>query len=69
MHSAGFGGRSIKAPDYLLADLCLEHHNYADGPGRRDWEFRFRVLALTLERRFHQGLLTVPGEDHEWDVW
>jgi len=64
LHSAGYGGRGYKAPDWLLADLCHECHVYADGDGRHDYEFRHRSLVRTIERRFFQGLLVVPGEDH-----
>lgn len=64
IHYAGFGGRGIKAPDWLLADLCQQCHEYADGKGRHDYEFRHLSLVRTLQRRFWQGLLIVPGEDH-----
>ncbi len=63
-HSEGHGGRGIKAPDWLLADLCHECHIYADGDGRHDFEFRHRALIRTIERRFWQGLLVVPGQDN-----
>ena len=69
-HSAvGFpSGKAYKCPDWLLADLCDECHGRMDqGDWRNDHQIRMRALCLTLERRFHQGLLTVPGENHEWE--
>lgn len=68
-HSAiGFQGGNRKAPDWLLADLCMECHARMDGvEWRNDHQIRMKALALTIERRFHQGLLVIPNENHEWE--
>jgi hypothetical protein len=62
------GGVARKCPDWLLADLCLDCHQKMDhGEWRNDHQIRMKALAKTIERRIHQGLLVVPGEEHEWD--
>jgi len=59
------GGYGIKVHDFLTADLCQECHTYMDTISREkekryghSEEF-FYYIALTLERRFIQGVLVV----------
>jgi len=65
----GFGGGTgYKCPDFLIGDVCVECHARLDsGSWRNDHQTRMRIFALTIERRFHQGLLVVRGEQHEWE--
>lgn len=59
------GGYGIKVHDFLTADLCQECHTYMDTISREkekryghSEEF-FYYIALTWERRFLQGIITV----------
>lgn len=59
------GGYGIKVHDFLTADLCQECHTWMDTLSREkesryghSEEF-FYYIALTLERRFVQGVLVV----------
>lgn len=59
------GGFGIKVHDFLTADLCHDCHGYMDTISREkekryghSEEF-FYYIALTLERRFVQGVVVV----------
>lgn len=59
------GGLGIKVHDFLIADLCAECHLYMDQLSRdkeKRWEHSeefHHYIALTLERRFVQGVVMV----------
>ena len=44
-----------KTYDICGAHLCRACHDYCDGPGRKDYEFRFRVLSRTLKRLWREN--------------
>ncbi len=69
-HAVGFpGGKAYKCPDWLLADLCIDCHEKMDGEEwRNDHQMRMKALCLTIERRYHQGVIVIPGEDHVWGL-
>ncbi len=54
--AAGHGQRTH---DWLVAHLCHGCHLYMDGEGRKDAQIRMKVLCLTLQRLFDQGVLIV----------
>lgn len=59
-----------KCPDWLGAHLCAVCHEAVDlGENRRDAETRGRLLCLTLARLFDRGVLTIPGETHNVEVF
>jgi hypothetical protein len=71
-HAYG-GGLSKKVHDFLIADLCGECHRYMDQLARasagKDGIKEFlhseeflHLIALTLERRFVQGVIIVKGQ-------
>ena len=61
------GGLGIKVHDFLIADLCDECHRHMDQLSRdkeKRWEHSeefHHYIALTLERRFVQGVVIVKG--------
>jgi hypothetical protein len=67
------GGYGLKVHDFLTADLCQECHGYMDTISREkekryghSEEF-FYYIALTWERRFVQGLLSVARKGMDAD--
>lgn len=58
-------GTGQKTHDWLVADCCDECHYKLDhGEWRNDHQVRHKAHALTLQRRFDEGVLLVAGEDH-----
>ena len=69
-------GWATKCPDWLIGDICIECHQRMDyGDWRNDVEIRWKAHALTIQRRFDQGILIVfdeakhEVEDHKWEQW
>jgi len=52
-------GTSQKTDDWCGAYLCKPCHDYADGEGRKDWEFRHRVMVRTWRYWIDKGLITI----------
>lgn len=53
---AADAGMGRKCSDFWAADLCPDHHTYADSEeGRKDIYWRVRMVYQTLQRRFHGG--------------
>jgi len=52
-------GMGQKCHDFIGAHLCYHCHEYADGEGRQDYEWRYLALTRTLERLFRGELLGV----------
>jgi hypothetical protein len=62
-------GTGQKTHDWLGGHLGQRCHDYADGPeGRNDHAWRAKAFALTIQRLFDRGLLTIPGEVHTLDT-
>lgn len=60
--AAGTGQRTH---DWLTGDCCTECHFKLDhGEWRNDFQMRMKALALTIQRRFDEGMILIPGEDH-----
>lgn len=57
-YPGGFG-MGQKTDDIIGAHLCRECHDYVDGPGRREYDLRFRLLAATLTRLLRDGVVVV----------
>ena len=54
-------GVGLKGPDWWAAYLCYECHIYADGHGRRDYEWWRAALYRTHKRFISKGLITIGG--------
>ena len=52
-------GTGQKTHDWLVAHLCLEHHELMDSTWRKDPQIRMQALCLTLEQLFAEGVITV----------
>ena len=66
-HNAyGFpAGMGQKTHDWLQADCCLVcHYKLDEGEWRNDIEIRMKALCLTIQRRFDEGVIVIPGEEH-----
>lgn len=66
-HNAiGFpAGMGQKTHDWLQGDCCnLCHYKLDEGEWRNDHEMRMKALALTIQRRFDEGVIVIPGEEH-----
>ena len=46
-----------KCDDFIGGHLCYMCHEYADGEGRKDHEWRYLALTRTLQRLFKLELL------------
>lgn len=58
-------GVGQKIHDWLAADCCDRCHYKLDhGEWRNDHQIRMKAHCLTLQRRFDEGVIVIPGEDH-----
>ena len=52
-------GTAQKTHDFMTFHGCLECNASSDNEHRHDFEWRFRGLKWTLERRFESGIIMV----------
>lgn len=56
---AADAGKGLKCSDFWGAHLCPDHHAYADSEdGRRDVNWRVRMVYRTQQYLFHTGVVT-----------